>query len=141
MAVLRIPVMAKEAPAADGAVKLLRNAGVGGLVIGAITLITIVGGIAFDAPVPPPLHHANLAMALLQLGLGAGVAARKRAPWAFLVSTTAVISLVNLLGLPELLRAKDAVAIAIAALCSVELVLLLLGTSAVKSGDAEAAQV
>ena len=133
--------MAKDtATAPDAAVRLLRLAGLGALTVGALAFVAIVGGLAFDAPVPPPLHHANLAVALLQLGLGAGVASRKRAPWAFLIACTAVITLINILGLPELLRAKDAAALVLAGLCSVEFVLLLLGASAVRVGESETAE-
>jgi hypothetical protein len=63
-------------------------------------------GYAFvGAHIPPVMMYVNLGAAALDLGLGIGVMKRKRGAWAFAISVFAVLSLVNLLGLPHLTRA------------------------------------
>ena len=63
-------------------------------------------GYAFVGPgIPPVMMYSNLAAAALDVGLGVGVMKRQRGAWAFAISVFSVLTLVDLLGLPHLLRA------------------------------------
>lgn len=115
----------------DSEVRLAGIAGYAMLVLGAVSAVGTLLGFAFDAPIPAPLHHANLAVALLELSLGYGVVRRMRGPWSFAIAAEGVITLVNVLGIPEYLRAKDWVSLGLAGGRGILLVLLVLCAGAI----------
>lgn len=73
--------------------------------VGATCLVSISLGWAFPSSVPTVLRYLNQAGAIIEIIVAIGLLRRQRAAWAFALSLEGTLTLVNLLGLPYLLKA------------------------------------
>jgi hypothetical protein len=102
--------------------------GWGSIALGVIGVIGFFTGLVFGPRIPDVIRFANLGAAVMEAGLGAGVLARRRAAWAFLVTAECTVSLINLFALPDIVRSGGApmlVAAAFAVLRLMNAVLLI----------------
>ncbi len=87
---------------------IARIAGSMMIVVGVVGVIGAVTGFAFAHPkIAPVALYANFAASVLDIGLGIGVLRHNRAAWAFAVSMFGTMLCVNLLALPQFLRADS----------------------------------
>jgi hypothetical protein len=93
-------------PSPTGRSSITFTFGVVVIAVGAISLIAGLAGHGFAAPgVPTVITYSNIAVAALELALGAGVMRGRAGAWAFAVSVAFTMLIIDLLGTPQLLRA------------------------------------
>jgi hypothetical protein len=84
---------------------LARIAGNMMIAVGALGVVLTIVHKAFVAPIPPVVIYANVTACVLEAMLGIGVTQRKRAAWSFGIAIWGTFLVVNLLALPQMVRA------------------------------------
>ncbi len=75
------------------------------IVVGALGVVLTLLSKAFVAPMPPVVIYANVTACVLEALLGIGVIQHKRPAWSFGVAIWGVFIVINLLALPQMIRA------------------------------------
>jgi hypothetical protein len=91
--------------ASTDATNLSRIAGNMMIAVGALGVVLTLVHKAFVAPLPPVVIYANVTACVLEAMLGLGVIQRRRAAWSFGVAIWGTFLVINLLGLPQMIRA------------------------------------
>jgi hypothetical protein len=84
---------------------LARLAGNLMIAVGALGIVLTLEHKAFVAPLPPVVIYANVTACALEAMLGVGVIQRKRAAWSFGMAIWGTFIVINLLSLPQMIRA------------------------------------
>jgi hypothetical protein len=84
---------------------LARVAGNLMIAVGALGIVLTLVHKAFVAPLPPVVIYANVTACVLEAMLGLGVIQRKRPAWSFGIAIWGTFIVINLLSLPQMVRA------------------------------------
>lgn len=68
------------------------------------TLAFVMSKVGFTGKIPDVIVYANVAAAVVELGLVLGLMKGHRAPWAFGLSLEGTVTLMNLFALPQMAR-------------------------------------
>ncbi len=94
---------------------LLPTAGLALVILGALGVVSAVLGFAFaPGKIPAVVRYANIAAAVVEIGVGLGVRRSLRAAWAFAVSLEGTLTLINLIALPQIAHAGTVGGISVA---------------------------
>jgi membrane protein YdbS with pleckstrin-like domain len=96
---------AKTSTETTDGTSLSRIAGNMMIAVGALGVVLTLVHKAFVAPLPPVVIYANVTACVLEALLGVGVIQRRRAAWSFGVAIWGTFLVVNLLSLPQMIRA------------------------------------
>ena len=91
--------------AATATTNLHRIAGNLMIAVGALGVVLTLLHKAFVPPIPPVVIYANVSACVIEAMLGVGVTQKKRAAWSFGVAIWGTFLVVNLLALPQMIRA------------------------------------